>query len=191
MWVTTGCHIANHFLEIVNSKSRNCDEVHVICDRYDIPNSLTERTREVRLANTTNRSVIANNISEYAVTEKVSLKQLLSNQVTKEKLSMYLVSHLCREESDKVFVTTLMEDCKSNSLHVAHLRSNQEEADTSCCTRLMQQREVPCQSASRVQIRMYSYWHCGSTKICFRPHKCGNRRLAPTLQIRTHLCSPR
>jgi hypothetical protein len=35
-----GCDIANHFLEVVNSKSRNYDYVHVIVDMYDIQASL-------------------------------------------------------------------------------------------------------------------------------------------------------
>jgi hypothetical protein len=50
----------------------------------------------------TDRSVIAYNISDNAVIEKVSLMKLLSNYVTNEKLSIYLASHLCSEESGNV-----------------------------------------------------------------------------------------
>jgi hypothetical protein len=57
--VNTGCDIANHFPVVVNSNIRNYDNVHVIFDRYDIPNSQKERTRELHMANTTNRSMIA------------------------------------------------------------------------------------------------------------------------------------
>ena len=35
-----------HFLKIIDRKSLECDEVHVIFDRYDFPNSLKEGTRQ-------------------------------------------------------------------------------------------------------------------------------------------------
>ena len=46
-WVRTSRDLATtHFLEIFDGKSLECDEVHVIFDRYDFPNSLKEGTRQ-------------------------------------------------------------------------------------------------------------------------------------------------
>lgn len=39
-WARNGRDLASHFLEIIDSRSRECDEVHVVFDRHDIPNSL-------------------------------------------------------------------------------------------------------------------------------------------------------
>lgn len=47
-WVRTGRDLASHFLEIVDRKSLECDEVHAIFDCYDFPNSLKEGTRQFR-----------------------------------------------------------------------------------------------------------------------------------------------
>lgn len=43
-WVRTGRDLASHFLEIIDRKSLECDEVHVIFDSYDFPNSFKEGT---------------------------------------------------------------------------------------------------------------------------------------------------
>lgn len=47
-WVPTGRDLASHFLEIIDRKSLECDEIHAIFDRYDFPNSLKEGTRQFR-----------------------------------------------------------------------------------------------------------------------------------------------
>lgn len=39
-WARNGRELASHFLEIIDSRSKECDEVHVVFDRHDIPNSL-------------------------------------------------------------------------------------------------------------------------------------------------------
>jgi len=88
-----------------------------------------ERTRNLRLGD--HRS-LAYNISDEAIIEKVMLRQLLNNQDNKQRLTLYLASHILkdRKESEKIYVTTLSEECKSNKLILDHLNSTQEEADT-------------------------------------------------------------
>ena len=128
-WVKTGYDLANHFLHVLDCKSQGFHEVHIVFDRYDIPNSLKERTRNLRLGD--HRS-LAYNISDEPIIEKVTLKQLLNNQDNKQRLTLYLALHILkhRKESEKIHVTTLSEECKSNKLILHHLNSTQEEADT-------------------------------------------------------------
>ena len=79
----TGKDLAKHFLNVVEQKSTGFDEVHVIFDRYDIANSLKERTRQLRYGD---QRSISYHISDDAVIEKTTLKQLLSSNTNKEKL---------------------------------------------------------------------------------------------------------
>ena len=128
-WVRTGKDLAKHFLNIVEQKLTGFNEVHVIFDRYDISNSLKEKTRQLRYGD--NRS-ISHHISDEAVIEKISLKQLLRSNTNKEKSSHYLAEQILtqHENAHRVDVTTINEKTKSNKLKVAHLHSSQEEADT-------------------------------------------------------------
>lgn len=128
-WVRTGRDLATHFLEIIDKRSQECDEVHIIFDRYDLPNSLKEGTRQFRQG--CNRSVVYH-ISDDAVIEKIALKQLVGSSVNKESLAIYFASHIleCNKDSSKTYVVTLKDECKSNKLSVEHLASTQEEADT-------------------------------------------------------------
>lgn len=45
-WVQTCSDIADHFCDKLQQKTSTYDEVHVIFDRYDLPNSLKEKTRK-------------------------------------------------------------------------------------------------------------------------------------------------
>ena len=128
-WVRTGRDLANHLLEIIDNRSKEFDKVHVIFDRYDLPNSLKESTRQFRQGS--NRPMVYQ-ISDEAVIEKITLKQLLGSNVNKESLSIYFASHIleCNKDSSKTYVVTSKHECKSNKLSVEHLTSTQEEADT-------------------------------------------------------------
>ena len=128
-WVRTGRDLATHFLEIIDRRSLESDEVHVIFDRYDLPNSLKEGTRQFRQG--CNRSMTYQ-ITDDAVIEKITLKQLVGSNVNKESLSVYFASHIleCKKDSPKSYVVTLKHECYSNKLSVEHLASTQEEADT-------------------------------------------------------------
>ena len=92
-WVRTGRDLASHFLEIIDNRSKELDEVHVIFDRYDLPNSLKESTRQFRQGS--NRPMLYQ-ISDEAVIEKIavmstrnrwpSILHLISSSVTKTPL---------------------------------------------------------------------------------------------------------
>ena len=43
-FIRTGKDLADHFVGVGEQKSIGFDEAHVIFDRYDVPNSLKERT---------------------------------------------------------------------------------------------------------------------------------------------------
>ena len=128
-WVRNGRDLGNHFLEIIDNRSKECEEVQVIFDRYDIPNSLNERTRQFREGSS--RPVVYD-ISDDAVIEKITLKQLLGSNINKESLAIYFASHIlqCNTDSRKTYVVTTKGECKSSKLSVEHLSSTQEEADT-------------------------------------------------------------
>ena len=128
-WVRTGRDLANHFLEIIDNKSKECDEVHVIFDRYDFPSSLKEGTRQFRQGSS--RPMVYH-ISDDAVIGRTTLKQLLSSNINKASLAIYIASHIlqCNTDSRKNYVVTSEGECKSNKLSVEHLSSTQEEADT-------------------------------------------------------------
>jgi hypothetical protein len=77
-------------LQVFEIKCQGFDEVHVIFDRYDMPNSLKERTRDLRQG--TQRS-ISYYLSDDAIIEKVSqVKQLLNNQENKQRIALHLYS---------------------------------------------------------------------------------------------------
>ena len=129
-WVRTVQHLGDHFVNVIESKSINSQEVHVVFYRYDFDKSLKEKTRQTRQKN---RRSVAYDISDDAVIEKVSLQELLSNQGNKQKLTVYLAGHLLKrkEHSPITYVTTTeLESCKSNKLSLEHLQSSHEEADT-------------------------------------------------------------
>ena len=127
-WVRTGRDLANNFLEIIDNRSKECEEVHVIFNRYDIPNSLKEGTRQFRQGSS--RPMVYH-ISA-AVIERITLTQLLSSNINKASLAIYIASHIlqCNTDSRKNYVVTSEGECKSNKLSVEHLSSTQEEADT-------------------------------------------------------------
>ena len=129
IWVRNGRDLANHFLEIIDNSSKECQEVQVIFDRYDIPNSLNERTHQFRQGSS--RPMVCH-ISDDAVIEKITLKQLLSSNINEESLAIYFASHIlqCNTDSRKTYVVTTKGECKSSKLSVEHISSTQEEADT-------------------------------------------------------------
>ena len=88
-WVRNGCDLANHFLEIIENRSKECEEVQVIFDRYDIPNPLNERTRQFLQGSS--RPMVYH-IFDDAVIEKITLKQLLSSNINKESLTLRPIS---------------------------------------------------------------------------------------------------
>ena len=125
-WVRNGRDLASHFMEVIEGAT----EVHVVFDRYDIPNSLKEGTRQKRTG--TSRAVVYK-ITVDAVIDKIMIKDLLSCSQNKETLAIFLAAQLieCKKDSQTTYVVTSKGDCvASNILPIQHLRSEQEEADT-------------------------------------------------------------
>ena len=116
-------------LQLNNPFTSDFHEVHIIFDRYDISNSLKERTRTIRQGGQRN---LTYQISDDAIIEKVTLKQLLGTNTSKENLAIYLASKIknYHTPSGTSYVTTSKEHCISNNLPLEHLESSQEEADT-------------------------------------------------------------
>ena len=61
--------------------------MHVVFDRYDIPNSLKEGTRQKRTG--TSRAVV-NKIIVDAVNDKITMKDLLSCSQNKKTLAIFI-----------------------------------------------------------------------------------------------------
>ena len=83
-WVRNGRDLASHFLEIIDSRSKEYDEVHVIFDRFDIPNSLKQGIRQFRQG--CNRTMV------YQISDGDDYSQtasILSSSVNKESLALY------------------------------------------------------------------------------------------------------
>lgn len=99
-WVCNGHDLARHFLKIINSRSKECEKVHVVFNRYDILNFLKQGTRQ--FCQGCNRPMVYQ-ISHGAVIEKITLKQLLSSHVKMESLAMYFASHIlkCKNDSQR------------------------------------------------------------------------------------------
>jgi hypothetical protein len=128
-WVKTCAQWADHFTGILDSKAKDYDEVHLVFDRYDLPTSLKEATRERRQGG---KPATAYHVEDSTPVGKVTAKQFLSSTSTKDELTVYLakkaVVHF--EGTSKVFIVTSRQDALSNCIDVQHLRSSQEEADT-------------------------------------------------------------
>ena len=73
------------------------------------------------------------NITVDALTDKITMKDLLSCNQNKEALTTFLAAQLveCKKDLQTTYVATSKGECTaSNSLPLQHLRSEQEEADT-------------------------------------------------------------
>jgi len=120
---------ADHFIATLDSKCREYDELHLVFDRYDLPTSLKEATRERRQGR---KPATAYLVTDNTQTGKVSAKQFLSSTATKDELTVYLAKKALHhfEGKPKVFIVTSRQEILSNSMDVQHLCSSQEEADT-------------------------------------------------------------
>ena len=131
-WVRTGLDLTKHFMTIVENKSSDFDEFHIIFDRCDVPNSMKEWTQQLQQWE---GKLIACNISDEAVIKKVQLKQLLNSNENKDKHSKYLESHILETncQSEQKYVTMIKDECKLKKLNLDHLKTKQEKADTQMC----------------------------------------------------------
>lgn len=127
-WVKACAQWADHFTATLDSKCSDYDEVHLVFDRYDIPTSLKEATREKRQGG---KPATAYHVTDNTPVSKMSAKQFLSSTTTKDELTVHLVkkAHHHFEGKPKVFIVTSRQETLSNSMDVQHLCSFQE-ADT-------------------------------------------------------------
>ena len=127
--IKTCAQWADHFTAVLESKAKDYDEIHLVFDRYDLPTSLKEATRERRQGT---RPVTAYHVEDNTPLGKVSAKQFLSSTTTKDELTVYLAQKALHHYagSSKIFYVTAREEVFSNSMDAQHLRSSQEEADT-------------------------------------------------------------
>ena len=128
-WVKTCAQWADHFIATLDSKCREYDEIHLVFDRYDLPTSLKDATRERRQGR---KPATAYLVTDNTQIGKVSAKQFLSSTATKDELTVYLAKKALHhfEGKPKVFIVTSRQEVLSNSMDVQHLCSSQEEADT-------------------------------------------------------------
>lgn len=86
-WIKTCAQWAEYFNTALDKMSGQFDEVHLVFDRYDLPISLKESTRERRQGS---KLAITYHVEDQTPEGKVSTKQFLSSIATKDELPVYL-----------------------------------------------------------------------------------------------------
>jgi len=86
-WVKTCAQWADHFIVTLDSKCIEYDELHLVFDRYDLPTSLKEATRERRQGR---KPATAYLVTDNTQIGNVPAKQFLSSTKTKDELTVYL-----------------------------------------------------------------------------------------------------
>ena len=79
---------AEHFIAILDRKTKEHSEIHVVFDRYDLPSSLKMATRE-RLQG--GNQPTAYHVEDSRPVGKVSAKQFLSSTSTKDELTAWML----------------------------------------------------------------------------------------------------
>ena len=128
-WIKTCAQWADHFTAILDSKTKEYSEIHVVFDRYNLPSSLKEATREKRQGG---KPPTKYHVEDNTPVGKVSAKQFLSSTSTKDEVTVYLAKRARHHfpKNFKVFIVTSRQDVHPNCLDAQHLHSSQEEADT-------------------------------------------------------------
>lgn len=128
-WIRTCAQWADHFTATLDSKTKDYDEIHIVFDRYNLTSSLKESTRERRQGG---KPPTTYHVKDNTPVGKVSVKQFLSSNSTKDELTVYLAEKALQHfhTKPKVFIVTSRQDVLSNCMDVQHLYSSQEEADT-------------------------------------------------------------
>ncbi len=101
---------ADHFTAILDSKTKEYDEVHLVFDRYDLPTSLKEATRERRPGWQASH---AYHVEDSTPVGKMTAKQFLSCTTTKDELTVYLAKKSLDHfhGTTKVFIVTFKAGC--------------------------------------------------------------------------------
>jgi len=106
------------------------DEVHLVFDRYDLPTSLKEATRERRQGG---KPATAYHVEDNVPVGKVSAKQFLSSTTTKNELTVYLAfRHF--EGKPKIFIVTSRQNAFSNisTYNISTATKNKLTQGSSC-----------------------------------------------------------
>jgi hypothetical protein len=131
VWVNQCSDIAKHFSDCILEKYNpdKYDEVHLVFDRYDVPQSLKTSTRERRQGG---KPPVAYRITDTTNIARVPMKQLISHVDTKKELSTYFAHKTleCARGRGMKLVVAWSNQCKATHKDVEHLASEQEEADT-------------------------------------------------------------
>ena len=132
-WVKNCEQLAIHFVDTIEQKYGRKDEIRLIFDRYDLPMSLKEATREKRQGG---QDPIYYRITDSTNISRVSMKKLLSHTKTKMKLTTYLADKAFRHfrgQSGRRFLVAWGSECKATFKDVGHLQSNQEDRSHDPC----------------------------------------------------------
>ena len=105
------------------------DKVHIVFDRYDIPNSLKEATRIRRQGMQT---PVEYHITDTTNIAKISQAKLLSHPKIKHQLTSYLGQTSLNDASSngRHVVVAWGTRCKASFSDKAYMSSEQEKADT-------------------------------------------------------------
>ena len=122
-------HLADHFICRICEKYEDSDEIRLIFDRYDIPTSLKQATRQKRQGQ---QDVIYYRITPSTLITKVTMKKLLSHTSTNDELEKYLAEQTIEyaERNRARAVVAYGCECKGTKRDMSYLKSDQEEADT-------------------------------------------------------------
>ena len=132
-WVKNCEQLAIHFVDTIEQKYNRKDEIRLIFDRYDLPMSLKEATREKRQGG---QDPIYYRITDSTNISRVSMKKLLSHMKTKMELTTYLADKAFRHfrgQSGRRFLVAWGSECKATFKDVGHLQSNQEDRSHDPC----------------------------------------------------------
>jgi len=128
-WVKTCAQWADYLTATLDSKCSDYDEVHLVLDRYHLPTSLKEATRNRRQGD---KPATAYHVTDNTPFSKMPAKQCLSSTTTKDELTVYLAKKALHhfEGKAKHFIVTSRQETLSNSMDVQHLCNSQKDADT-------------------------------------------------------------
>lgn len=147
-WIRNCSQLAHHFTDRIFEKYGGNDEIRLIFDRYDIPASLKEATRQKR---TGQQDLIYYRITPSTLIAKVTMKKLLSHTNTKNELAKYLAEETIQyaERNGARVVVAYGCECKGTERDMSYLNSNQEEADTKI---LLHALDATANGATEIQI---------------------------------------
>ena len=118
----------DHFAERPWQTYSDYDEVHLIFDRYDIQNSLKTSTQIRRQGGSI---VVAYHITDTTSVSR-TMQNLLAHTQTKNEITAYLARTLLSnpQTQGKALDVAWRDNIEATHPDVAHIASNQEEADT-------------------------------------------------------------